>query len=59
MVSIKNISKNQILNYENVSVKRPGPNKDEIPAKFFSKILGKKTKTKISNNKKIKWHQII
>lgn len=58
VVTIQNINKNEILDKNNVSVKRPAPLKTEIPAKLYFKILGKKAIKKISINKKIKWSEI-
>ncbi len=58
VVSIKNIRKNDILNEENLSVKRPAPKNKEIPAKLYFKVLGKKAKKNIGINKKIKWTEI-
>ena len=52
MVSTSEIRKDEILN-ENLSVKRPAPNKNEIPARDFFKILGKKATKKIKKDKKI------
>jgi sialic acid synthase SpsE len=42
----------------NISVKRPAPKKNEIPAKFFFEILGKTSKKNIYINKKIKWSEM-
>ena len=36
---------------KNLSVKRPAPNKNEIPARDFFKILGKKATKKIKKDK--------
>jgi len=58
VVSTSEIRKDEILNEKNLSVKRPAPNKNEIPARDFFKILGKKATKKISKDKKIKWNQI-
>jgi sialic acid synthase SpsE len=58
VVAIKNIKKNEILNKKNISVKRPAPNKDEIPAKLFFKIIGKKARNNINIDTKIKWQEI-
>ena len=58
VVAIKNIKKNEILNEKNISVKRPAPNKDEIPAKLFFKIIGKKARNNINIDTKIKWQEI-
>jgi sialic acid synthase SpsE len=58
VVSLKVIKKGEKFSKYNTSVKRPAPNSKEIPAKFFNKVLGKKAKSKILINKKIKWSQI-
>ena len=58
MVSIKNIKQNDILNNKNLSVKRPAPKNNEIPAKLYFQILGKKAKKNIATNRKIKWTEI-
>ena len=58
VVSIKKIKKNDILNKENLSVKRPAPNTNEIPAKLYFQILGKKAKKNIAVNSKIKWTEV-
>ena len=58
VVSIKKIKKNDILNKENLSVKRPAPNTNEIPAKLYFQILGKKAKKNIAVNRKIKWTEV-
>jgi len=58
VVSIKNIKKNEILNRNNISVKRPSPLKGEIASKDFFKVLNKKALTDIVSNQKIKWKQI-
>jgi pseudaminic acid synthase len=58
VVAIENIKKNEILNKKNISVKRPAPKKDEIPAKLFFKIVGKKAKNNIKIDTKIKWQEI-
>ncbi len=58
VVSLKEILKGEKLSKYNTSVKRPAPNSKEIPAKFFKKVLGKKAKSKILINKKLKWSQI-
>ena len=58
VVTTKNIYKNEILNRNNISVKRPGPSKDEIPAKFFFNVLNKKALVDIQLNSKIKWKEI-
>lgn len=58
VVSLKEIKKGEKFTRYNTSVKRPAPNSKEIPAKFFNKVLGKKAKSKILINKKLKWSQI-
>jgi N,N'-diacetyllegionaminate synthase len=58
VVSIENIKKNEIFSKSNISVKRPAPKNNEIPAKFLYKILGRKAKNNIAINKKIKWTEV-
>jgi len=58
VVSTKNIKKNEIISKLNTSVKRPAPKKNEIPAKFFFQVLGKKSKKNIKINQKLKWQEI-
>lgn len=55
VVTIKTIKKGEKLTTKNLSVKRPSPKKGEIPAKFLSKILNKKSNKNLEVNKKIKW----
>tara|TARA_B100000214_G_C23969148_1_gene629198 strand:+ start:1422 stop:2459 length:1038 start_codon:yes stop_codon:yes gene_type:complete len=59
VVTIKNVKKNDILNHINLSVKRPAPKKNEIPANSYFKVIGKKVKKNIPANQKIKWTEII
>tara|TARA_B100000214_G_scaffold374403_1_gene357032 strand:- start:229 stop:1260 length:1032 start_codon:yes stop_codon:yes gene_type:complete len=58
VVSLTNIKKGEILSSLNISVKRPAPNKNEIPAKDFTYILGKKAKKNILANQKVKWSSV-
>ncbi len=58
VVSTAEIQKDEILDVKNLSVKRPAPNKNEIPARNFFEILGKKANKKIMKDKKVKWNQI-
>ena len=58
VVSTKDIKKNETLSKKNISVKRPAPNKNEIPADKFFLIINKKAKNNILKNTKIKWNQI-
>ena len=58
VVTIKNVKKNDILNNVNLSVKRPAPKKNEVPANLYFKIIGKKAKKNIPANQKIKWTEI-
>jgi N-acetylneuraminate synthase len=51
VVSTKNIKKDEIFSKENIWVKRPGTG--EIKAKDYFKIIGKKAKYDISNNKQL------
>ena len=59
VVTIKTIKKGEKLTTKNLSVKRPSPKKSEIPAKFLSKILNKKSNKNLEVNKKIKWIDLI
>ena len=59
VVTIKTIKKGEKLTTKNLSVKRPSPKKGEIPAKFLSKILNKKSNKNLEVNKKIKWIDLI
>ena len=58
VVSTKDIKRNETLSKKNISVKRPAPNKKEIPADKFFLIINKKAKNNILKNTKIKWNQI-
>ena len=58
VVSIKNIKRDDILNNKNLSVKRPAPKNNEIPARSYFQILGKRAKKNITINRKIKWAEI-
>ena len=58
VVSTKDIKRNETLSKKNISVKRPAPNKKEIPAYKFFLIINKKAKNNILKNTKIKWNQI-
>ena len=58
VVSIKNIKKNEIFTRYNIATKRPSPNRDEVPAKDFFKILNKKSKCKIAIDSIIKKSQV-
>jgi len=59
VVSIKPIKKGEKLTKQNVSVKRPSPTKNEIPAKFFKNILNKQAKNFLDIDRKLKWNDII
>ena len=56
VVSIKPIQKGEVLNKENIWVKRPG--KNGIPAEHFNSMLGRKACVHIENNIQIKWEMI-
>ena len=58
VVTIADIKKGQSLTKNNISVKRPAPNSNEIKPKYFNKILFKKAKKNLSKNYKIKWTDI-
>jgi N,N'-diacetyllegionaminate synthase len=58
VVTINNIKKDDNFTKKNISVKRPAPKSNEIPAKYFFQILGKKSKVSIKINEKLKWQQI-
>lgn len=57
VVAIVEINKGDTLTKENIWVKRPGTG--EIKAVDFDKVLGKKTKNRISANAQIKWSDLI
>jgi len=56
IVSIKNIEKNQIFTENNISTKRPGTG---IPAKYYYKILGRKAKVNVFEDKQLSWNDIV
>ena len=58
VVTIKNISPNEKLNYSNISTKRPSPKKGQIPANRFFKIIGKRVKKTILKDKIISFRDI-
>ena len=58
VVSKKEIKIGEKLNKENITVKRPAANHNEIPSSKFFSILNKKAKTNIRKDIKIKWNQI-
>ena len=53
VVSIHNIKKGEVFSKKNISVKRPSPGKENIPAKDLSKIFGKKAKHSIDKNSQL------
>ena len=57
-VKKKFITKNEVLTESNVSVKRPAPLKNVIPARKFFSILGKKASKNIIKDRQIKWNDI-
>ena len=60
VVTTKDIKIVEFFTDYNISVKRPAPNKSEIPAdKYFNLINKKKSKVNIKKNLKLKWSQII
>ena len=58
VVSTEHIKKNQVLTESNISVKRPAPMKNIIPAKDFFSILGKKASKNIMKDRQLKWNDI-
>ncbi len=56
VVSIKKIKKGEFFSNKNIWVKRPGTG--EISAEEYKKILGKKAKRDIMDDKHIKWRDI-
>ena len=58
VVSTENLKKNEVLTESNVSVKRPAPLKNVIPARKFFSILGKKASKNIIKDRQIKWNDI-
>ncbi len=58
VVSKQDIKIGENLNKQNITVKRPAANKNEIPANLYFKIINKVAKKNIKKDKKIKWHQI-
>lgn len=59
VVSIRDIKKNDKLNINNITTKRPTPKNNEISANMFFKILNKKAKKNILKNKKLKFTDLI
>jgi len=57
VVSIKNITKDEVLSENNISTKRPGTG--PIPASKFYKIIGKKAKRRILRDKQLSWHDVL
>ena len=58
VVSIKNIKKGESFSNSNISVKRPSPGNNVVPAKSLDQVLGQKARKKISVNKQVKWSDI-
>lgn len=58
VVTIKNINLGEKFTLSNISVKRPSPRRNVIPAKSFDQVLGKICKRNISKNVQIKWSDI-
>ena len=53
VVSLKNISVGELLSKKNISVKRPSPGKNNIPAKDLDRVIGKKAKKFIKKNSQL------
>ncbi len=58
VVSETNIKSGEILTLENIWVKRPGPEKNGIPAKSLSQVLGKRASKDIKKDTQLKWTDI-
>jgi len=56
VVTKKNIEKNEKFNIKNITTKKPGTG---ISAKYYFKILNKKSRSSIKKNSILKWNQII
>jgi len=56
VVSLREIQTNERFSEENISTKRPGTG--PIPAKYYYKLIGKRAKRQINNNKQISWIDI-
>ena len=46
------------LSKNNISVKRPTPRQNQIPAKFFKNIINKKAKRNLKINQKLNWRDV-
>ncbi|MBS30370.1 MAG: CMP-N-acetylneuraminic acid synthetase [Candidatus Marinimicrobia bacterium] len=53
VVSLKNISVGELLSSKNISVKRPSPGKNNIPAKDLDRVIGKKAKKFIKKDSQL------
>ncbi len=58
VVTIKSIKKGEKLSKNNISVKRPTPRQNQIPAKFFKNIINKKAKRNLKINQKLNWRDV-
>jgi N-acetylneuraminate synthase len=57
VVSLRDISKGDVLTPQNIWVKRPGTG--EIKAQYYRNLLGKKVSRKIGENQHLRWKDII
>ena len=55
----KNINKGEILSESNITTKRPTAKKNQLSAKLFYKILGKKIKKGIKINNILKHEDVL
>ena len=58
VVTIKDIKKGEVFSKKNISVKRPGPAKYNIPAKDFEKTIGKRASCNLKVDHQIKKNEI-
>tara|TARA_B100000989_G_C19530482_1_gene469458 strand:+ start:2571 stop:3605 length:1035 start_codon:yes stop_codon:yes gene_type:complete len=58
VVSIKDISKDSIINENMIAIKRPSPTKGVVAAKEFDMVVGKKALIDIKKDQQIKWDYI-
>lgn len=59
VVSTKNIKVGDHFSNLNISVKRPSPGNNVVPAKSLDQVLGQKSSSNIKVNKQIKWSDIL
>ena len=58
VVAIKEILPGDVLTLDNIWVKRPSPNSEELPASEFERVLGRKANKRIKSDTKIQKRDI-